>query len=274
MRAFTFTFAFAFAFASPFAFAGRPAEALLQEQHEAEAEVQDLERRARALDDQTAERDRRLKRRLRALYKLSSGGYLRLLAGAEDPAALARREAAVARIVKRDLDELRAVRDEARAVDEDHARRAERLARALELSTEARGAQSEQPVGLQSELGKLQRPVPGPILSGFGAGKDPELKELVSRRGIALASRPGEPVRACAAGKVAWIGDVPGHGRGLAIDHGDGYVTLTAALRSIKVSDGDTVSTGSSLGDAAGRTLYFELAQAGTPIDPAAWLAR
>jgi septal ring factor EnvC (AmiA/AmiB activator) len=256
------------------AFAGRPADALVQEQHESEAEVQDLERRARALDDQTVERDKRLRRRLRALYKLSSGGYLRLLAGADDPTALASREAAVARIVKRDLDELEMVRDEARTVDEDHARRAERLARALALSSEARAAESEAPVGLQKEMGRLARPVPGGIKLPFGGVTDPDLKERVSRRGIELESHRGEAVRACAGGKVAWVGDVPGFGRGLAIDHGDGYVSLTARLRTLSVAEGDAVSTGATLGESAGKSVYFELAQGGTPIDPATWLAR
>jgi septal ring factor EnvC (AmiA/AmiB activator) len=272
-RSFALAFAFTLTFAGP-ALAGRPPEAIVREQNEAEAEVNDLERRARSLDDQTAERDKRLKRRLRALYKLSSGGYLRLLAGAEDPGALAAREAAVARIVKRDLEELSAVRDEARTVDEDHARRAERLAHALQLSTEARTAESEAPTGLLQQLGKLVRPVPGPVVGSFGMARDPELKELVSRRGVELEARRGEPVRACAAGRVAWIGDVPGLGRGVAVDHGDGYLTLTARLRSTKLTEGDLVSSGATLGEAAGKTLYFELAQGGTPIDPAAWLAR
>jgi septal ring factor EnvC (AmiA/AmiB activator) len=256
------------------AHAGRPPEALLGAQAEAEAEVKDLERRARTLDEQTGERNQRLRRRLRALYKLSSGGYLRLLAGAEDARELASLESAVTRILQRDLEELRAVRDEARAVDQDHARRAVELARALELGSEARAAASEAPTGLQQQMGKLARPVPGTIVATFGAGTDPELKDRISRRGVELDGHPGEAIRACAAGRVAWVGEVPGHGRGVALDHGDGYVSLTARFRELRVSEGDEVPAGAFLGDAAGRSVYFELAQGGTPLDPAPWLAR
>lgn len=257
--------------------AGRPPEALLQEKLAAEAEVQDLERRARSLDEQAAGRNQRLKRRLRALYKLSAGGYLRLLAGAEDPSTLEARQSAVGRVLKRDLDELQAVRDEARSLDEDHARHAEGLARSLALTSQVQAAQaaaSSEPPGLQQRMGRLLRPVPGAVVRGFGVANDPELKEKVSRRGADLESHRGEAVRAAGAGHVAWIGEVPGIGRGVAVDHGDGYVTLTARLRSVKVGDGEELAAGAVLGEAGGRSVYFELAQGGTPVDPAPWLAR
>jgi septal ring factor EnvC (AmiA/AmiB activator) len=251
----------------------RPPEAILQDRASTEAEVRDLERRAKALDDQAAERNQRIKKRLRALYKLSSGGYLRLLAGAEDVSTLEAREAAVARVLKRDLDELQAVRDEARAVDEAQAQHSERLARAQALSAEAEAALSEAPTGLQRQMGKLIRPVPGAIVHGFGVTTDADLKTAVSQRGVELDSHRGEAVRAAAAGKVVWIGDVPGHGRGVAVDHGDGYVTLTARLRTLHVAEGDELPAGAVLGLSAGGTIYFELAQGGTPFNPAPWLA-
>jgi septal ring factor EnvC (AmiA/AmiB activator) len=253
--------------------AGRPPEALLQEQKEAEAEVKDLERRARALDEQALDRNQRLKKRLRALYKLTHGGYLRLLAGAEDPDALEARHATVARVLKRDLDELQAVRDEGRAVDEDQARHAERLARAAKLQAAAQAALAEEPMGLQRNMGRLLRPVPGSIIHSFGVTNDPELKVAVSHRGVDFECHRGEAVRSVAAGKVAWIGDVPGQGHGIAIDHGDGYVTLIARLRTVRGAEGDDVTAGAVLGEAVGRLLYMELAQGGTPVDPAPWLA-
>ena len=69
-------------FVSSVAFAGRPPEAIDADRVNAEAEVKDLERRSHALQDQANERRTEVKRRLRALYKLSNGGYLRLVAGA------------------------------------------------------------------------------------------------------------------------------------------------------------------------------------------------
>jgi septal ring factor EnvC (AmiA/AmiB activator) len=72
---------------------------------------------------------------------------------------------------------------------------------------------------------------------------------------------------------VRWIGDVPGFGRGIAIDHGDGYLTLTARLDDIALAVGDPVAEGMRIARATGTSIYFELAQATTPIDPAGWLA-
>ena len=73
---------------------------------------------------------------------------------------------------------------------------------------------------------------------------------------------------------MRWVGDVPGLGRGVALDHGDGYVTLTAHLGPLRCAVGDEVGDGDVLADAEGSTVYFELAQAGTPIDPTHWLGR
>ncbi|HZS41309.1 MAG TPA: peptidoglycan DD-metalloendopeptidase family protein [Polyangia bacterium] len=254
--------------------ANRPTQALEADRQAAEAEVRDLERRAHALDEQAALRQDRLRQRIRALYKLSSGGYLRLLAGAESAAELGTRHQAIGRVLSRDLEELLAVREEAAALDADQARRVDQLARAVALGHELRLASEEPPTGLEARAGKLSRPVPGPIVGAFGAFRDPELGLERSRRGVELRTHAGQTVRAIAAGQVRWVGDVPGLGRGLAIDHGDGYLTITARLASTRLTPGELLAEGAPVGEAAGPTLYMELAQDGTPIDPAPWLSR
>ncbi len=258
------------------AHASRPLDALDADKSAAESEVKDLERRARALDEQANERRDRLKRRVRALYKLSSGGYLRLLVRADDPGELVARHEAVRRVLKRDLDELEAIREESRAVDADHARRSNALADSLERSHERAVAQSEnaRPAGLAARRGHLARPVPGALAAPFGVYKDADTKLPLSRRGLELSSHRGEPVRASAPGTVRWVGEVAGLGAGVMIDHGDGYLTLTARLREVSVEGGETVAAGAVLGASLGPTVYFELSQAGTPLDPATWLAR
>jgi murein hydrolase activator len=254
----------------------RPAAAIEADMRAAEADVRDLERRAHALDQQQHERRDRLKQRLRALYKLSSGGLLRILAGAESAADLRTRHAALERILSRDLDELGAVRDESAALDADMARRAGKLARAVELGNLLRQYSDSAPVGFEALQGGLVRPVPGPVTTGgaFGAFHDPETTLARTRRGIELRSHAGETVRAAAGGEVRWVGDVPGHGRGIAIDHGDGWLSLTAHLARTRLAPGDLVADGAPLGESALATVYFELTQEGTPIDPSSWLAR
>jgi septal ring factor EnvC (AmiA/AmiB activator) len=253
--------------------AGRPPEAIDADRVAAEAEVHDLERRARALEEQQTLRRARLRQRLLALYKLSNGGFLRLIAGATSVAALDARREAVSRVVARDLAELASVREEARELDLEQARRKEALARAIELGSQVPLADVADATGLQLFQGRMKRPVPGPVVGSFGATRDPALGVQLSRRGIELRSHAGEPVRASAPGQVRWIGDVPGLGRGIAIDHGDGYLTLTARLDDIALAVGDPVSDGMKLARATGPSVYFELAQAATPIDPTGWLA-
>ncbi len=256
------------------AWAGRPPEAIDADRVNAEAEVKDLERRARALSDQANERRDEVKRRLRALYKLSNGGYLRLVAGAASVEELDQRRVALGRVVARDLDELVAVRDEARELDGEQARRKEAIARALDYGAQVALADVAGATGLQLKQGRLARPVLGPVVGGFGVHKDSALGIEVARRGVELRSRPGELVRAVAAGRVRFVGDVPGLGRGVALDHGDGYVTLLAHLGTLHCAVGDEVGDGDVLAEAAGSSVYLELSQAGTPIDPTHWLGR
>src|SRR5687768_12509306 len=120
------------AFSSPhLGMAAKVPEVVEAERRAAAADVRDLERRALALDAQAAERKERLRKRLRAIYKLSSGGYLRLLSSSETAAELQSRTTSLSRLLERDLEELAAVREEARVVDAEHAGRKERLAAAL-----------------------------------------------------------------------------------------------------------------------------------------------
>lgn len=252
--------------------AGRPPEAVDADRAAAEAEVKDLERRAHALQDQANERRAEVKRRLRALYKLSNGGYLRLVAGATTVEELDQRRDALGRVVARDLEELAAVRDEARELDAEQARRKEALAHALDVGNQVALADVAAASGLQLKQGRLARPVAGPVVGPFGVHKDASLGVQVTRRGVELRSHAGELVRAVAAGRIRYIGDVPGLGRGLAVDHGDGYVSIVAHLGTIHCAVGDEVGDGDAIAESAGSSVYFELAQGGTPMDPTRWL--
>jgi septal ring factor EnvC (AmiA/AmiB activator) len=255
------------------ALAGRPPEAVEADRAAAEADWRDLERRTQSLSDQQTLRRDRLRHRLRALYKLANGGYLRLLAGADDVYQLNARREAMGRLVARDLDELVAVRAETHELDAERARSAEQLSRVNALADEVVLAEVAEPTGLQARQGQLTRPVPGPTVANFGVYRDATLGVQLARRGIELRSRAHAPVRAVAAGMVRWLGDVPGLGHGVAIDHGDGYTTLTAHLGQVRCRVGDQLPEGAMVGEAESSTVYLELAQARTPIDPAPWLA-
>lgn len=255
------------------AFAGRPPEAVDADRIAAEAEVKDLERRARALEEQQALRRAQVKKRMRALYKLSNGGTLRLLAGATSIEELDARRESIRRVVARDLEELGAVRAEARELDVEQARRKEALARALDFGSQVALADVAPAAGLQLKQSALVRPVAGPIVGAWGVHKDAALGVVLTRRGIELRARPAELVRAPAAGRIRFVGEVPGLGHGVAIEHGDGYVTLVARIGVARCAVDDQVGDGDIIGEAAGGSIYLELAQSGTPIDPTHWLS-
>jgi septal ring factor EnvC (AmiA/AmiB activator) len=261
------------ALAGGVAFADRPPEALQADHDAATADLRDVERQTQALNEQQAQRQERLRQRLRALYKLANGGYLRLLAGADSAETLNARRQAMSRLVTRDLDELVAVRVETRELATERARSAEQLTRVNALADQLVLAEVAEPTGLQSHQGQLTRPVPGPVVASFGAYYDAALNVQLARRGVELRSHAGAPVRAIGAGTVAWIGEVPGLGRGVALDHGDGYVSLTARLVQLRCAVGQNLPEGAILGQVDGATVYLELAQGKTPIDPVDWLA-
>jgi len=258
--------------------APRPPEAVEIDRLAAKAEVQDLERRMRALGEQSTSRRAQLTKRLRALYKLTEGGYLRLLVVTGQPETRgdeAFRDASVRRLLQRDLAELEAVKEESKQLEADQQRRQVALADALRLSAE--------PVADQTAFGRrrgnLTRPLPGFVALGFGPyralnsdGKESAIE--LNRRGVEMRSRVGQDVRAAAPGVVRWVGPVAGMDLGVIIDHGEGYATVTARLRSTLagISVGEQVPEGARLGEAAGSSVYFELAQAGTPLNPIQWL--
>jgi septal ring factor EnvC (AmiA/AmiB activator) len=245
------------------------------EQRAALSDVRDLERRARALEAQQGERKERLKKRLRALYKLSSGGLLKLLSSSESAVELSSRWSGVQRVLARDLDELGAVREEQRQLDREHARRSEAHARALSLGADLSQLDGPPAGGLYAHKGKLKRPVAGPIVALFGPVNDADPNGTLAwtRRGVELRAQPHEAVRAVADGTVRWAGEKPGFGLMVAIEHAEGWITLTGRLTALRVTAGQKVAAGAVLGDSAAPTVYLQLAQGTTAVDPTHWLA-
>jgi murein DD-endopeptidase MepM/ murein hydrolase activator NlpD len=83
------------------------------------------------------------------------------------------------------------------------------------------------------------------------------------------------PIYACADGKVIRAGwDPTGYGIMALIDHGNGYQTLYAHLSSLRVSVGQTVRKGTTIGimGSTGRStgphLHFEVRSGGTRFNP------
>jgi septal ring factor EnvC (AmiA/AmiB activator) len=249
---------------------GRPPEARDAERRALDLEMDLLHRKVNTLGNAIAQRRQHLARRVRALYKISGGGYLRLLVNSETPAELFERRNGMRRIVRRDLEELSSVRRELSELESERARLRDRERHAAELEA---ATWDTVPPRL-ARKSALYRPVPGPVVGAFGKHRDPKTNLLATRDGVELATRPGETVRAVAPGEVRAACEVPGLGLAVIVDHGDGWRSLLGRLKSARVAVGDRVTAGQNLGEAAAATVHLQLTEGGAWLDPSGWLAR
>ena len=79
--------------------------------------------------------------------------------------------------------------------------------------------------------------VPGWRMDPFGSGK------MEYHRGYDITCPIGTPVRPMQAGTVSYVGPHKGHGNLVAVDHGNGYVTMYAHLSRILIQLGSKVTT-------------------------------
>ena len=158
-----------------------------------------------------------------------------------------------------------------------------RLQRMIEeLSRRSAAKSKEAPAdgGLESMRGKLDWPVKGQVIGGFGKTKHHEFSTEVFRKGLEIEAPVGEEIRAVEKGKVVFADRFSGYGKMLIIDHGDRYYTVYAHLSDFLRKNGDFVRRGEAValvGDSdslAGSKLYFEMRKDGKSIDPAPWFRR
>jgi septal ring factor EnvC (AmiA/AmiB activator) len=135
-------------------------------------------------------------------------------------------------------------------------------------------------VGLGALYGKLDWPVRGELLSGFGKTRHREFADEVFRNGIDIGVSVGQDVKAVEKGTVAFADRFAGYGRMIIVDHGERYYTVYAHLSELLKKSGDNVKRGETLGLAgdsdslAGAKLYFELRKDGRSVDPLPWLKK
>ncbi len=99
-------------------------------------------------------------------------------------------------------------------------------------------------------------------------------------KGIDIAGRIGDPVRAAADGEVVYAGSgLLGYGNLVIINHNEHYLSAYAHNRRILVKEGERVKAGqviAELGATGTRTpkLHFEIRRDGKPVDPLKYLPR
>ncbi len=95
--------------------------------------------------------------------------------------------------------------------------------------------------------------------------------------GIVIAAEEGAPVRAVAAGQVAYSDWLRGYGLLTIVDHGDGVMSLYAFNQSLYKEAGEQVSAGeviAAVGTSGGRAepaLYFGIREQGRAVNPQPW---
>lgn len=128
-----------------------------------------------------------------------------------------------------------------------------------------------------ASLGKLSWPVDGVLTHKFGSQRS---GNKVLWNGIFIKASEGSPVRAVRSGKIVFADWLRGYGLLLIVDHGNNTLSLYAYNESFLKGEGDWVraqepiATVGKSGGMADPGLYFEIRQAGNPIDPLKWIQK
>lgn len=120
--------------------------------------------------------------------------------------------------------------------------------------------------------------VPARLTSNYGMRVDPFTRRPAWHNGIDMAAYFNAPIAAAGPGTVTFAGRMTGYGRMVEVDHGYGFKSRYAHMNSIRVSRGDTVAIGDTLGlmGSSGRStgphLHYEVYFNGKAYDPVDFL--
>lgn len=116
-------------------------------------------------------------------------------------------------------------------------------------------------------------PAEGTVISRFSSA-------TTLNKGIDIAGKIGQPVKATAKGTVVYAGsDLRGYGELLIIKHNDTFISAYGHNRRLLVSEGQEVRAGQQIAE-MGSTgtdrvkLHFEIRRQGSPVDPLQYLPK
>lgn len=116
-------------------------------------------------------------------------------------------------------------------------------------------------------------PVKGRVVSRFNAGKG-------LNKGIDIAAKLGESVRAAADGEVVYAGSgLRGYGNLIIVKHKNSYLSAYAHNSKLLAKEGDSVKRSEKIAEVGGSgttavKLHFEIRRDGVPVDPLKYLPR
>jgi len=272
------------------------AEAASAQAQRARAELDGLVAGQASAEDQ-------LRRRARALYRITrgappwSGGLPALLAHLGRVERLERMVSGDARALcelRARTDALRSETARLEAAQAEARERAEEIeTRRAALEEEARRAALYAPAfgetvasSYDPTTGYGIRVVgepPAPRSPGFAELRGQLALPLLSPRtmreatrengaGLEIDGERGAGVRTAAGGRVAFSERHPAYGRLVILDHDGGWFTVYGGLSRVDVAVGDRLSRGMTLGVLDGEPLFFQVRRGTRPQDARAWL--
>ena len=127
--------------------------------------------------------------------------------------------------------------------------------------------------GAPSFLKKIPPPVSGRVVGYFGKKYDPLFKVYTRNDGIDIRAKKGSCVRAVAYGKIDFVGNLPGYGGVVIINHLNGYYTVYGGLRCF-YRVGKIVKAYQCIGEMTSTKLHFEIRRHATPLNPLNYINR
>ncbi len=122
--------------------------------------------------------------------------------------------------------------------------------------------------------GKFGKPVPGDVKTPFGVNRVVNGAPGGGHRGVDLAGAAGEPVKSAAGGRVLYCEKTIASGNSIAVDHGQGIVSVYFHLSRFNVKEGESVEKGQvigavgSTGFSTGPHLHWGTYVFGVCVDP------
>jgi septal ring factor EnvC (AmiA/AmiB activator) len=157
------------------------------------------------------------------------------------------------------------------------ARRMEEIIAELERAQQRRRREGETPryqAGEFAQLkGMLRSPIKGQIVSAFGWKKDKITNLSSFSPGIDIRPMTGHnEVRACAPGRVVYVGQLRGYNNFVILEHDDGFYTTYAGLREVGVELDELLDAGDKVGSLGDSNFHFEIRRGREHLDPVIWL--
>jgi len=154
------------------------------------------------------------------------------------------------------------------------------LAAAKKKAAQQKKASVATPKATPVAIGQKCTPLNGQIVSEYGYHINPVLGLRIEHKGTEIRGQRGEGIKAAAAGTVVMVGNIPGHGPSVIMDHKGTYYTVYGHLSSIKVKEGESVKSCQDIGivgnaeSTNGYKLFFQVYKGTQTQDPMEWLRR